>query len=233
MRITLFALLVGLVTTPVFAQDLSSREIIVVTGSRIEQNDYSDYQPAVGLTRKGDFLVQEVAIRGDTRDAEQRADEIRRMLRDAIRFAGRSDIELATGDYILTRLTLENADDISLQRDRRMDAERINFLVKAPLKDRSVDEAQRAIEAFIEAVPEVGRAQMDDMGDPKLSVVGPDSYRDQIIAKVAGDAKRQAKVLGDDYAVELTGLNMPVQWTPAGPGEVLLFIPYELKVIPR
>ncbi|MEL7518693.1 MAG: TonB-dependent receptor, partial [Pseudomonadota bacterium] len=121
----------------------------------------------------------------------------------------------------------------SLQRDRRMDAERINFLVKAPLKDRSVDEAQRAIEAFIEAVPEVGRAQMDDMGDPKLSVVGPDSYRDQIIAKVAGDAKRQAKVLGDDYAVELTGLNMPVQWTPAGPGEVLLFIPYELKVIPR
>ncbi|MEM7703579.1 MAG: TonB-dependent receptor [Pseudomonadota bacterium] len=233
MRFTLFALLVGLLATPVLAQDLSSREIIVVTGSRIEQNDYSDYQPAVGLTRKGDFLVQEVAIRGDTRDAEQRADEIRQMLRDAIRSADRSDIELATGDYILTRLTLENADDINLQRDRRMDAERINFLVKAPLKDRSVNEAQKAIEAFIEAVPEVGRAQMDDMGDPKLSVVGPDSYRDQIIAKVAEDAKRQAKVLGDDYAVELTGLNMPVQWTPAGPGEVLLFIPYELKVIPR
>ena len=233
MRLRLFALLVGLVATPILAQDLSNREIIVVTGSRIEQNDYSDYQPAVGLTRKGDFLVQEVAIRGDTRDAEQRAEEIRRMLRDAIRFAGRSDIELATGDYILTRLTLENAEDVDLQRDRRLDAERINFLVKAPLKDRSVAEAQAAIKAFIESVPEVGRAQMDDMGDPKLSVVGPDSYRDEIIAKVAEDAKRQAKVLGDDYAVELTGLNMPVQWTPAGPGEVLLFIPYELKVIPR
>ena len=233
MRALLFTPFLAFFAAPVLAQDLSSREIIVVTGSRIEQNDYSDYQPAVGLTRKGDFLVQEVAIRGDTRDGEQRADEIRTMLRDAIRIADRGDIELATGDYILTRLTLENAEDVDLQRDRRLDAERINFLVKAPLKSRSVAEAQTAIKAFIESVPEVGRAQMDDMGDPKLSVVGPDSYRDQIIAKVAEDAKRQAKVLGDDYAVELTGLNMPVQWTPAGPGEVLLFIPYELKVIPR
>ncbi len=62
--------------------------------------------------RKGDFLVQEVAIRGDTRDAEQRAGEIRSMLRNAIRIADRGDIELATGDYILTRLTLDNADDV-------------------------------------------------------------------------------------------------------------------------
>lgn len=228
-----FAFLLGFAAAPLLAQDLSSREIIVVTGSRIEQNDYSDYQPAVGLVRKGDFLVQEVAIRGDTRDAEQRADEIKKMLRDAITMADRGSIELATGDYILTRLTLENADDVSLQRDRRVDAQRINFLVKAPLKDRSVEDARKAIEAFIESVPEVGRAQMDGMGETQVSVVGPDSYRDEIIAKVAADAKRQAGVLGEDYAVELTGLNMPVQWTPAGPGEVLLFIPYELKVIPR
>ncbi|MEM6267287.1 MAG: TonB-dependent receptor [Pseudomonadota bacterium] len=233
MRVLPFALLLSLATAPALAQDLSSREVIVVTGSRIQQNDYSDYQPAVGLTRKGDFLVQEVAIRGDTRDASQRADEIKTMLRDAIGIADRGDIELATGDYILTRLTLENADEVALQRDKRVDAQRINFLVKAPLSDRSVDQAQAAIDAFIESVPEVGRAQMDGMGDPKLSVVGPDSYRDAIITKVAEDAKRQASVLGDDYAVELTGLNMPVQWTPAGPGEVLLFIPYELKVIPR
>lgn len=233
MRFMPFALLLGLAPASILAQDLSNREIIVVTGSRIEQNDYSDYQPAVGLTRKGDFLVQEVAIRGDTRDPKQRSDEIFSMLGNAIARADSSEIELATGDYILTRLTLENADDVELMRDRRVDAERINILVKAPLATQSVEDARRAIESFVESVPEVGRAQMDSFGDPKLSVVGPDSYRDDIIAKVAADAKRQAKVLGDDYAVELTGLNMPVQWTPAGPGEVLLFIPYELKVIPR
>lgn len=74
---------------------------------------------------------------------------------------------------------------------------------------------------------------MDEMGDATLSVVGPDSYRDQIIAAVAADAKRQATVVGSEYAVELTGLNMPVQWARSGPGEVLLFIPYELSVRPR
>ena len=233
MRSLLFAPLLALLAAPLLAQDLTSREIIVVTGSRIDQDDYSDYQPAVGLTRKGDFLVQEVAIRGDTRDADQRAEEIRTMLRDAIRIADRGDIELATGDYILTRLTPENADDVALQRDRRVDAERINFLVKAPLKNRSVDEAQAAIKAFIESVPEVGRAQMESLGDPRLSIIGPDNYREAIIAAVAEDAKRQADVMGDDYAVELTGLNMPVQWAPAGIGEVKLYIPYELKVMPR
>ena len=74
---------------------------------------------------------------------------------------------------------------------------------------------------------------MDSLDDPTLSVVGPDKYREEIIRKVADDAQQQASVLGEGYAVELTGLNMPVQWTRSGPGEVLLFIPYELKVMPK
>ncbi|MFU7529188.1 TonB-dependent receptor [Qipengyuania sp. ASV99] len=218
--------------TAAVAQDLSRQEI-VVTGSRIDQDDYSDYQPAIGLRRKADFLVQEVAVRGDTRDGEQRAEEILAMLRAAIRSADRGAIELATGSYILTRLSLDNVEDVDLLDDRRPDAQRVNILVKAPLDGQSVAEAQAAIRAFIEGVPEVGRAQMDEMGDPTLSIVGPDSYRDAIIAEITSDAKRQAEVIGPDYAVELTGLNMPVQWTRAGPGEVLLFIPYELTLRPR
>lgn len=225
-----FALLA--VTVPALAQDLQRQEI-VVTGSRIEQDDYSDMQPAVGLRRKADFLVQQVTIRGDTRDPAQREKEIRAMLRGAIDLAARGGVELAQGDYILTRLTPETAAEIELQDDRRPDSERINFLVKAPLANQSVEQAQAAIRRFIDDVPEVGRAQMEEMGDPTLSVVGPDSYREQIIAAVAADAKRQGAVLGSDYAVELTGLNMPVQWARSGPGEVLLFIPYELKVRPR
>lgn len=226
----LFVLLAG--SAPLSAQDLGRQEI-VVTASRIEQEDYSDMQPAVGLQRKADFLVQQVTIRGDTRDAAQREQEIRAMLKRAIDLSGRSGVELAQGDYVLVRLTPEIAAELELQDDRRPDSERINFLVKAPLADQSVEQAQAAIRRFVATVPEVGRAQMDELGDPTLSVVGPDSYREAIIAAVAADAKRQAAALGSDYAVELTGLNMPVQWTRAGPGEVLLFIPYELKVRPR
>lgn len=226
------ALALSVIAAPLLAQDLQQQEI-VVTGSRIDQEDYSDRQPAVGLRRKADFLVQQVTIRGDTRDADQREKEIRAMLRRAIEMAARSEVELAQGDYILTRLTIETASEIELQNDRRPDSQQIIFLVKAPLASQTIEQAQVAIRRFIETVPETGRAQMDEMGDATLSVVGPDSYRDQIIAAVAADAKRQAAVVGSDYAVELTGLNMPVQWSRSGPGEVLLFIPYELSVLPR
>ncbi|MBI1403048.1 MAG: TonB-dependent receptor [Porphyrobacter sp.] len=232
MRYLAAAFVLMAATPPAAAQDLQQQEI-VVTGSRIEQDDYSDFQPAVGLRRKADFLVQQVTIRGDTRDADQREKEIRAMLTRAIEMAGRSGVELAYGDYILTRLTPATAAELELQNDRRPDSERINFLIKAPLAGQTVEQAQAAIRRFIKAVPEVGRAQMDEMDDPTLSVVGPDSYRAAIIAEVAADAKRQADVLGSDYAVELTGLNMPVQWARSGPGEVLLFIPYELKIRPR
>ena len=228
----LLPLVIG-IAAPALAQDLERQEIIVVTGSRIEQDDYSDVQPAVGLRRKADFLVQEVAIRGDTRDPKQREIEIRAMLRKAIDMAGKAGVELAQGDYIVTKLTLENAAELELKDDRRPDSQRIDFLVKASLAGRTVEQAQAAIAKFIDDVPEVGRAQMDEMGDAKLSVVGPDSYRPAVIAAVVEDAKRQAAVLGDEYGVELTGLNMPVQWARSGPGEVLLFIPYELKVRPR
>ena len=232
MKKIVFGLLAAFAAFPAFAQDLRVQEV-VVTGSRMNQDDYSDYMPAVGLRRNADFLVVEVTIRGDTRDADQRESEIRAMLRRAIERAERSGVELAQGDYVVTRLTVENADEIELRNDRRPDSERITFLVKAPLANQSVEDAQAAIKQYIESVPEVGRAEMEQFGDPTLSVVGPDSFRDQIIALVAQDAKKQAAMLGADYAVELTGLNMPVQWARSGPGEVLLYIPYELKVLPR
>ena len=226
-----FLALAGL-SAPVAAQDLQSQEI-VVTGSRIDQASYFDSMPAVGLRLKADFLVQQVTIRGDTREPEQREREIRAMLERAIELSSRSGVELAEGSYVITQLTLANAGELELQNDRRPDSQRIDFLVKTPLANASVEQAQAQIRRFIEAVPEVGRAQMDEIGDATLSVVGPDSYRDRIIAAVAEDARRQADVLGEGYAVELLGLNMPVQWSRSGPGEVLLYIPYELRIVPR
>ena len=232
MRSAIAAICLATIALPAAAQDLESQEIIV-TGSRVDQSDYFDSQPAVGLRRQADFLVQRVIIRGDTRDADQREEEIRAMLARAIDRAAQAGVELAEGSYIVTRLTRENADDLELMRDSRPDSELVSFLVKAPLAGSSVEAAQQRIEQFVEAVPEVGRAQMDAAGDPTLSVVGPDSYRDEIISAIAADSLRQIGVLGDGYAVELAGLNMPVQWARSGPGEVLLFIPYELRFVPR
>ena len=70
-------------------------------------------------------------------------------------------------------------------------------------------------------------------GDATLSIVGPDSYRSQIAGLVADDARALATQVGENYAVEVEGLNMPVQWARSGPSEVLLYIPYKLTIVPR
>jgi len=225
------AILMG--SSGAMAQDLETQEV-VVTGTRIEQDDYARDMPAVGLRRPADFLVQQVVIRGDTRDMTERRKEIRAMLADAIRRADAGGIELAYGDYILTRLTPRNAGEVTLTSDNRPDSERLTFLVKAKLGGSQSGEAAEAqIKRYIESVPEVGRAQMDSAGDSTLSIVGPDSFRSQIATEIAKDATSMAQRTGERYAVEIEGLNMPVQWTRSGPAEVFLYVPYKLTIVPR
>jgi hypothetical protein len=174
---------------PASAQDLQNAEV-VVTGSRVDQEDYSRDMPAVGLRRTADFLVQQVTIRGDTRDQKQRRQEIHEMLARAIALASKHGVELAFGDSILTPLTAATVDDLVIKNDTRPDSERVDFLVKAPLAGKeSGTAAEQRISDYVEAVPQVGRAQMDESGDATLSVVGPDSYRGQIADKVAEDAR--------------------------------------------
>ena len=217
---------------PAAAQDLLTNEVIV-TGSRIEQDDFSDEMPAVGLRREADFLVQPVIIRGDTRDQEQRRQEIRQMLADTIRAARSAGVVLSYGDYIITELTLENYEDVSFFDDRRPDSERIEFLIKAEVGNgRSGVSAAERIERFVRSVPEVGRAQLSLSGDSTLSIVGPDQYRVDIVEQVAADAKQTAARLGDNYGVEIEGLNLPVRWARAGTSEVFLYIPYSLVIVP-
>jgi hypothetical protein len=224
---------IGFMASSLAAQDLQSQEV-VVTAQRMEQDDYERDMPAVGLRRAADFLVQQVVIRGDTRDQAQRRKEIRAMLADAVRRAAPAGVELSYGNYILTPLTSANVEDVDLENDNRPDSERVSFLVKSRLAGTQTGEAAQAqIKHFIDAVPEVGRAQMDTWGDSTLSIVGPDSYRPQIAEKIAEDANAMAGRVGASYAVEIEGLNMPVQWVRSGPGEILLYVPYKLTVVPR
>jgi len=225
--------LLAAIAGPALAQDLQSAEVIV-TGTRIEQDDYARDMPAVGLRRTADFLVQEVAIRGDTRDQKQRRQEIHDMLAKAVAMAQKNGVELAFGDYILTPLTAQTMDDLVIHGDSRPDSERVDFLVKARLGGTQTgQQAKQRISDYVEAVPEVGRAQMDESGDATLSVVGPDSYRGQIAETIADDARAMAGRMGPDYAVQVEGLNMPVQWARSGASEVMLYIPYKLVVVPK
>jgi hypothetical protein len=70
-------------------------------------------------------------------------------------------------------------------------------------------------------------------GGPSLSIIGPDRYRPQIAEAVANDAVRMARLFGEDYAVEVTGLEGTVQWQRRGTTDLFLFIPYRLTITSR
>lgn len=148
--------------------------------------------------------------------------------------ADQAYVGMAVGDYVLTRLTAANTEEVTLRSDDRPDSERVVFLVEARLAGTQTGEAaEKQIARFVDSVPEVGRAQMDAWGDSTLSIVGPDSYRPQIAQEIATDANAMARRMGDGYGVTVEGLNMPVQWSRSGPGEVLLYIPYKPTFVPR
>ena len=231
----------SLFTAPTFAwadqadapHDIGQDEIIV-TGSRREADGYDATQPAVGLRRHADFAIQQVTVTGDTRDPAQRHQEMFETIRAAIAAAGRSGVQLATGETVVEPLTLENYRNLSLHADNRPDAERVSFLVKVPLTDTSDVAAITArITAFVHAVPVSGRALVATTDDLTLSVVRPDQYRGQIVDLVAADARAMAARFGSDYAVEARGVERPVEWSRAGLTDVLLYIPYQITVVPR
>lgn len=237
MRIAVTAIL-ALLPLPVVAQDRTAAELgqqdIIVTASRREADGFDASQPAVGLRRRADFAIQELTITGDTRDEAKRHTEMFDMLRAAITQASRNGVQLATGDTVVEPLTIENYRDLTLKKDSRPDAEKLQFLVKAPLgAGTDAKAALDRIDAFVKAVPTVGRALMEKSDDLTLSIVAPDQYRPQIVQAVADDARQMAARFGPDYAVEARGIERPVEWTRAGLTDVLLYIPYQLTVVPK
>ncbi len=207
---------------------------VIVTAQRRESDTFDERVPAVGLRRVADFAVQEVSITGDTRDAGKRVAEVYQMIENAIRLASKQGVQLAYGKRTVEPLTLQNYKSLSLNSAGRPDTSRAVFLIKVPLSDQSSGGvAEKKIADFIKAVEPVGRAEFGGADDLTLSVVAPDQYRGAVADAIAADARAMAARLGPDYAVEIEGLNRPVEWSRASLSQVLLYIPYKLVVVPK
>ena len=225
----------------------STQGEVVVTGSRARQI-YIDPRtntgdrdrggcsglPSVGLRRRADFALLPVIIAGDTRERDQRREEILTMVRSALDLARRSGIELAIGDFFVVPLTADNYRTLAFIGDGRPDSERVAFFIKTRL-GASADEANAAItrlEQFVRSVPAAGRAEMRAAGPLTLSIVAPDQYRGQILDMIADRRPRHRRALRPRSAVEARGLDRPVEWRRAGVTEVFLYIPHRLVFRP-
>jgi hypothetical protein len=205
---------------------------IVVTGSRLE----GGAMPGTFLRRTGDFLLLQVNVRNDTREAPSRKDEIYATLRNALADAKRAgDIELSVIDEsdLVIPLKVDSA-TVVLKPGDRPDSSytRISVKTRIPVSGANGQALISKLKDFVAGIKEVGRTKLDADGSVDISVVSPHRYRDEIVALYAEDAKKVAAALGEDYKVVTRGIDRPVQWARIGLLELALFVPYRYDVLP-
>ncbi len=205
-------------------------ETIVVTAeSRHEASD----APHLSMIKRADHVITRVSVSCDTRDLSQRRAELKATLRDLIRTAASTPtISLGIGDTVLLDLSESNFDQI-IAPDSRVDTSKAEVIIKSAVsKDDSFNAATARIASFIAKTPKAGRTEILREGPWNLTIVGPEQYRDPIMAMIVADAKHTADAFGPGYGVSIEGLEHQVSWYQKGPLDLGLYIPYALKIAP-
>jgi hypothetical protein len=207
---------------------LAQIEEVVVTGSRRDEG-----APSVSLVKRADHLITEVRVTCDTRDPGQRKEELKTTLRNMIAEAKRSQtISLGVGDSVLRELKESNFDEI-IQADTRADTSKAIVVIKTTVAaDDTYDSATGRIKDFIEKTTKIGRTEVLRVDRWDFTIIGPEQYHDELIARIAAQSKKTADLFGPGYGVSIDGLEHTVTWYQKGPLDLALYIPYSLHVAP-
>ncbi|HEV8332637.1 MAG TPA: hypothetical protein VGQ22_14530 [Steroidobacteraceae bacterium] len=212
-----------------FAQGV---EEVVVTASRSDEGGL----PGTFLRKTGDFLLLQVNVRNDTREAAARKEEIYATLRNALANATRDgSIELSVIDEsdLVIPLKVDSATVVLSPGDRPdTSITRISVKTRIPPTGANGQALISKLKDFTAGVKEVGRTKLEASGSVDISIVAPHRYREEIIALYAADAKKVAAALGDDYRIVTSGIDRPVRWVRMGLLELALFVPYTYQVVP-
>jgi len=205
-------------------------ETVIVTGSRVHDEDDA---PHLSITKRADHVITEISVTCDTRELSQRRTELKETLRNMIRAAGgTSTISLGIGDKIVLDLSESNFDSI-IEPDSRADTSHAVVIIKTKVsKDDTYNAAIARITDFIASVPKAGRTEVLRQGSWGLTIIGPEQYRDSIVAQIVADARHTADLFGPGNAVQVEGLEHQVTWYQKGPLDLGLYVPYTLKILP-
>lgn len=227
----LFAIAVlFIVATSSWSQNV---EEVVVTGARTEEGAT---MPGTFLRKTGDYLLLQVNVTNDTREAPARKDEIYATLRTALAAANRDgsiEISMIDENDLVIALKVDSATVVLRNGDRPdTSATRISVKTKIPQQGANGQALISKLKDFVSGIKVTGRTKLDPDGDVDISIVAPHRYRAEIIALFAQDAKNITAALGEDYKIVATGIDRPVRWVRMGLLELALFVPYKFEVLP-
>ncbi len=189
--------------------------------------------PHLFIAKRADHLITKVQVTCDTRDFGQRRAELKATLRNMMHAAaGTSTISLSVGDRVIVDLSEAGFDDL-IGADSRPDTSTAAVIIKTKVAATdTITTAMARINQFIATTPKSGRSEIIGNGEWDLTIVGPEQYRDAIIALIVADARHTAELFGPGNAVAVDGLEHRVSWYQKGPLDLALFIPYTLKIMP-
>ena len=224
-RVLAVFLILSATTASAFAQI----EEVVVTGARA----YDGASSSVFIVKRADHLITRVTVTCDTREPEKRREELKATLRNMIAEAKRSQtISLGLGDSILGELSEGNFDQIIVP-DERADTSKAFVIIKTTIAATdNFNSATTRVRDFIMKTEKVGRTEILREERWDLTIIGPEQYRDGLIAQIVAQSKKTADLFGPGYAVSVDGLEHTVSWYQKGPLDLALYIPYSLHVAP-
>lgn len=203
---------------------------IVVTAMRSESYDA---MPAVTISKPADFLVQEIRLINDSRAPDLRKKEliatIESMLKRAV---SEKNVALSYGgDGFLLPVNLTDESLEIIEDQKRSDTSSVDIYVKVTLAPGDDIKARIAsLKKFIEGAQLAGRTEVEPLEDVGLSVVNPEKYRYDILAKIADENARLAKAMGEKCQVNVSGLEGRVRWERSELAELTLYIPYTVEI---
>jgi hypothetical protein len=123
MRITAMVLLLALVNLA-----CAQMEEVVVTGSRINGDDYSR-MPAITVTKQADFLIRSIKLSSDTRLEAGRTDELYQSIKDLLASASkRPEFSLAYGEEFLIPIAADEYTRSTVNKSVPSGASELNFI---------------------------------------------------------------------------------------------------------
>ena len=204
-------------------------EEIVVTAMRSE--GYHQI-PAVTITKPADFLVQQIRLINDSRAPELRKKEIIATIDGMLKRAAKEkSIALSYGEGFLVPVNLSDESLQIIEDRKRTDTSVVDIFVKVALT--AGDDAKARIVSlrkFVAGVQRAGRTEIEPLGDVGLSIVNPEKYRHDILARIAEENGRLVQAMGPKCQVTIKGLEGRVQWERIDVAELTLYIPYGVEI---
>ena len=222
-RILLLALLLG-----VSSLRAQSDEVIVLSPFEVTR---TENLPPITIRKTADFLLLQVQVVNDTRDADKRREEIYGTIKGIVASAAKvKSLEISTREMTLT---LQNYQVRLDEHSNKADTSTVELLFRLPLTPTDDVAALTAqLRAFTGQVQVVGRSEVFP-GEIGISVKTPERFRYEVIGHIAEDVGKVRQLFNGSFELLVKGLDQRLQWRRVSISELEIYLPYSYDVLPN